>query len=200
MSHHEDALSHGALTMREARISRPSYGDFLRGLLDNPRGVSAPTPSSAVLAKTIADEVDVSVPGLVVELGPGTGAVTAGLVARGLAPRLVAVEQDENFVAMVKARFGGVDVRQGDALLFEAYLPPEAEVAAVVSGLPLLNFPLAARKALLARALARVRPGGVFVQLSYSWKPPVPPDGAKLSRRLVLRNFPPACVWTYRAA
>ena len=200
MSHHEDALRHDALPMRSRNSSRPSYGDFLRGLLDNPRGVSAPAPSSAALAKAIAEEVDASVPGLVVELGAGTGAVTAGLAARGLGSRMVAVEQDESFASMVKARFPLIDVRQGDALLFDSFLPPEAEIAAVVSGLPLLNFPLPARKALLARARARLQPQGVFVQLSYSWKPPVPPNGAKLSRRLVLRNFPPACVWTYRAS
>ena len=41
--------------------------------------------------------------------------------------------------------------------------------------------------------------GGVFVQLSYSWRPPVAPEpGMTVSRQTVWRNFPPAHVWTYR--
>src|SRR4051812_2168710 len=103
MSHHEDALRQNALAMPSLDRPRPSYVDFLRGLLDNPRGVSAPTPSSAALAKAIAAQVDQTVPGLVVELGPGTGPVTAALAARGLGARMVAVEQDENFASAVKA-------------------------------------------------------------------------------------------------
>ena len=59
-----------------------SYGDFLRGLLKDPRGVSAPTPSSPALAAAMAERVDPLRPGLVVELGAGTGVVTEALLAR----------------------------------------------------------------------------------------------------------------------
>jgi phospholipid N-methyltransferase len=54
----------------------PGYLEFLGGLIRNPRAVSAPTPSSGALAATIASQVDSLRPGLVLELGPGTGAVT----------------------------------------------------------------------------------------------------------------------------
>ena len=52
------------------------YADFLRGLVRDPKGVSAPTPSSPALSRAIAAEVDIARDGLVVELGPGTGVVT----------------------------------------------------------------------------------------------------------------------------
>jgi len=61
-----------------------AYGDFLRGLVNDPKGVSAPTPSSPALARVIAAEVDLSREGLVIELGPGTGVVTEALLERGL--------------------------------------------------------------------------------------------------------------------
>lgn len=178
-----------------------SYGTFLRGLVDSPRGVSALTPSSPALAAAIAAEVDTNCPGLVVELGPGTGAVTEALVARGLGPRLIAIEQDGPFAAAVAARFPGIQVHQGDGVLFERYLPPQAAVAAIVSGLPLLHFSPSLRRDLIRRALGRLQSGGIFLQLSYGWRPPAPPEnGARLEKRLVWRNLPPAHLWIYRAS
>ena len=37
-----------------------AYGAFLRGLIANPKGVSAPTPSSPVLAQAIAAQLDLA--------------------------------------------------------------------------------------------------------------------------------------------
>ena len=178
-----------------------SYGAFLRGLINSPKGVSAPTPSSPVLAEAIAAELDLTRPGLVIELGPGTGAVTAALIKRIGAPRLLAIEQETSFIAPLRTRFPDADIRCGDALNFERFLPPGAVVAAVVSGLPLLHLPQATRRSLLARALNVQGPGGLFIQLSYSWRPPVKADeGVTLTKRAIWQNFPPAHVWTYKSA
>jgi len=177
------------------------YGDFLRGLINDPKGVSAPTPSSPALARAIAAEVDPSRDGLVIELGPGTGVVTQALLDQGVpAERLIAIEQERTFVGLMRERFPAVTVCDGDALLFESCFVPGMKVAAIVSGLPLLNFPLSSRQSLLRRALRCQGPGGRFIQLSYSWRPPVARQpGTDLESKTVWRNFPPAHVWTYRA-
>jgi phosphatidylethanolamine/phosphatidyl-N-methylethanolamine N-methyltransferase len=178
------------------------YGDFLRGLVSDPKGVSAPTPSSPALARAIAAEVDVSRPGLVIELGPGTGVVTDALLQHGVPPdRLVAIEQEPSFAQLMRRRFPQVAICRGDALDFEACIPGDAKIAAIVSGLPLLNLPLPVRQSLLRRALAGQGRGGRFIQLSYSWRPPVASEvGMRLSKKVVWRNFPPAHVWTYSAS
>ena len=61
------------------------YGDFLRGLINDPKGVSAPTPSSPALARVIAAEVDPVRDGLVIcqvwlrpDLSAEDGAKNAG--------------------------------------------------------------------------------------------------------------------------
>lgn len=175
-----------------------SYGAFLRGLIHSPKGVSAPTPSSPALAEAIAAELDLTRPGLVVELGPGTGAVTAALIKRVGRKRILAIEQEASFIAPLRARFPDTDIRRGDALNFERFLPPDTVIAAVVSGLPLLHLPQATRYSLLERALAAQGPRGLFIQLSYSWRPPVKAgEGVTLSKRAIWQNFPPAHVWTY---
>lgn len=176
------------------------YRDFLRGLVHDPRGVSAPTPSSPRLAGAIAEQVDLSRPGHVLELGPGTGVVTQALLDRGLPPyRLIAIEQEPSFVRFMEERFPSIRLYRGDALHFEDFLPPGTEISAVVSGLPLLNFPPQIRRSLIKRALA-CQDQGVFIQLSYGWRPPIPPEKAMaIGRQIVWRNFPPAHVWKYTA-
>ncbi len=46
---------------------------FLRSWLERPLVTGAVTPSSRMLARTMASYVDPRVPGPVIELGPGTG-------------------------------------------------------------------------------------------------------------------------------
>ncbi len=179
-----------------------SYGEFFQGLIGDPRGVSAPTPSGPELSACMAAQVDPALPGLVVELGPGTGVVTQALIERGVAPeRLVAIESSAYFCDLLASRFTLSKILQGDAFDFQSYLPSGSAIAAVVSGVPLLNFPQPQRQALIARALDAQGPQGRFVQLSYGWHPPIPAGpGQQLTKNIVWRNLPPAHVWTYRRA
>src|SRR5260370_35874409 len=92
-----------------------AYGDFLRGLVNDPRGVSAPTPSSPALARAIAAEVDVSRDGLVIELGPGTGVVTEALLQRGVpSERVIAIEQETSFVQLMRKRLPRIKVSHNE--------------------------------------------------------------------------------------
>src|SRR6266702_3875197 len=98
-----------------------AYGDFLRGLVHDPKGVCAPTPSSPALARAIAEEVDPLREGLVIELGPGTGVVTQALLQHGVAAdRLVAIEQEPNFARLMRQRFPSIELHHRDAMIFEA--------------------------------------------------------------------------------
>ncbi|MEI9996148.1 MAG: methyltransferase domain-containing protein [Rhizomicrobium sp.] len=175
---------------------------FLRGLLASPKGVSAILPSSPALAAALAAQIDPSAGAPVLELGPGTGAVTQAIVARGIAPgRITAVEFDPRFAQMLTARFPGLRVVRGDAFDLTATLgPPRREYAAVMSGLPLISFPVAARRAVIDDALARMPPGAPFIQVSYRAAPALPPSPQMTVTRaaFVWRNVPPGYVWVYR--
>ncbi|HEY2835550.1 MAG TPA: hypothetical protein VGI89_03200 [Rhizomicrobium sp.] len=177
-----------------------SYAEFLRGLLDDPKSVSAPTPSGYSLARAIAAEVNPASCGLVVELGAGTGAVTSALVAHGIdEARLAVFESIPTFYALLSRRYPRAKIFCADAFQFDRYLPPGSPVAAVVSGIPLLNHPAAQRSQLIEMALDRQGIGGQFIQLSYGWWPPIPAGpGLSLTKVTVLRNLPPAHVWIYR--
>ncbi len=178
--------------------------EFLRGLIARPKSVGAIAPSSPALARAIAHEIDPALPGPVLELGPGTGVVTEALIERGIVPsRITAIEHDPDFVTRVSARCPGVTVIRGDAFNLGETLGPinGAPYAGVISGLPLLNWPMAARRALIEDIFRRLSPGAPLVQFSYGLTPPVPANNGFAVRRaaVIWANIPPARVWVYRA-
>src|SRR4051794_5514650 len=66
---------------------------FLRSWIEKPLHMGAVMPSSKFLARTMAQYVDVDSDAPVVELGPGTGAITNALIEHGVdQKRLVLVE------------------------------------------------------------------------------------------------------------
>jgi phosphatidylethanolamine/phosphatidyl-N-methylethanolamine N-methyltransferase len=184
----------------------PRFDDevrFIRSWLDNPLSTGAVTPSGRVLARTMARYVEPELPGVVVELGPGTGPVTEALVDHGVHPsRLVLLEFNPTFCQLLRQRFPAATVVQGDAYRLRDSLGAltRHEVSAVVSGLPLMTKPLRTRLRLLRDALALLQPQAPFVQFTYAVVPPIPKlAGVKVeaSERIWL-NLPPARVWVYR--
>lgn len=170
---------------------------FWRAFLANPLKVASPVPSGPALGRAIAAQVPMR-PGPVLELGPGSGAVTAALLAHGIAPNdLTAIEWDQGFCDHLRARFAGVSILQGDAFEFPA-LVPDRPFSAIVSGLPVVGLSAARRRRFLGLALEALEPGGVFVQFSYSPVPPLPGGhGVKIARQIVWANLPPMHVWRY---
>ena len=177
---------------------------FLRSWIEKPITTGAVMPSSKVLARTMAAYVDPKSTGPVVELGPGTGAVTQALVDRGIDPaRLVLVEFNPSFCRMLRVRYPAATVVQGDAYrlrrLLETTLREPAD--AIVSGLPLVTKPMRTRVRLISEAMTLLRPGAPFVQFTYAMVPPIPKglNGIRTEASpLIWLNLPPARVWTYR--
>jgi phosphatidylethanolamine/phosphatidyl-N-methylethanolamine N-methyltransferase len=177
---------------------------FLKGALANPARIGAVVPSGVQLARAMAAQVPLQSALPVLELGPGTGSITRALVERLADPaRLVLVEFDAGFHSRLAARFPGTRILRGDAFELRDALVDGAPTryCAIVSGLPLLNFPAAKRQKLLADCFALLEEGGVFVQFSYGRKPPVPPVSGfwqVSSGDWLAMNMPPARVHVYR--
>src|SRR5215468_5779428 len=128
---------------------------FIRTWIEKPLSLGAVTPSSRALARTMASYIDPSLTGPIIELGPGTGPVTEALLAQGVVPsRLVLVEFDPTFCRLLRKRFPGALVVQGDAYSLHRVLHGllKQPAAGVVSGLPLFTKPLRMRLRLLFEA------------------------------------------------
>ncbi len=180
---------------------------FFMSWLDNPGLAGAVSPSGPFLARMMARYVDPRKAGSIVELGPGTGAITEALLERGIAPkRLFLIEYDGGFCSLLRRRFPGVHVIKGDAYQLSKTLkgrlrrPP----GAIVSSLPLLLKPESQRLALLTEAMDCMPKDGRFIQFSYSPRSPIPRDNLlELGFQVdacspVWLNLPPARVWAYR--
>lgn len=177
---------------------------FLRSWIEKPLHMGAVMPSGKLLARTMAGYVDTHSDAPVIELGPGTGAITNALIERGVdQKRLILVEYNPSFCALLRDRYPQARVVQGDAYTLRASLweVMTAPASAVVSGLPLVTKPMRTRLKLIRDAFAALSPGAPFIQFTYSVTPPIPKSlsgvHTEASDRIWM-NLPPARVWVYR--
>lgn len=177
---------------------------FFRQWLRSPRSMGSIKPSSPALARAVAEAAVWSPGRYVVELGGGTGAITQGLIERGIPrDRLIVVELDAALADYLRRRLPGCTVVQGDATRLDAILAELGidDVATVVSGLPMVRMPFEFQKAIVEQGLAALCEPGVMLQYSYSPVPPIPARRLGIRAELVryvLRNLPPATLWRYR--
>jgi phosphatidylethanolamine/phosphatidyl-N-methylethanolamine N-methyltransferase len=177
---------------------------FLRSWIEKPLHMGAVMPSGRVLARTMAQYVDIDSDAPVIELGPGTGAITNALIAHGVdQKRLVLVEYNPGFCALLRDRYPQATVVQGDAYALRDSLwnVLGAPASAVVSGLPLVTKPMLTRLKLIRDAFVAMAPGSPFVQFTYSVAPPIPkslPGVSTEASERIWMNLPPARVWVYR--
>ena len=198
-------VEEGRLMPRQQARQRATddFGHFFRSWIQNPRGIGAVAPSGRLLAKLMATSVR---PGSrVIELGGGTGTVTQAILDAGVEPKdLVVVEQNAQFVELLKRRFPSSVVMQTDATAIADRLDgARGSFDFVISGLPLLLFSPARREQLLSHAFELLGPQGLLHQFTYGGRCPI---GRDLRARLGLRtsligiapfNLPPAFVYRF---
>jgi len=179
---------------------------FLRAWMRAPLVTAAMLPSGKILSRAMAAAVDPSSPGPIVELGPGTGAVTAALVERGIAPeRLILIEYLPEFCEVLRRRYPTARVIAGDAFDAPAIVRHlnVGPLSAVVSCLPLYAKEPGNRERLLHDMLGLGPQGMPFVQATNFPRSPIPFDPASIAGAASPRiwfNMFPALVWTYRLA
>ncbi len=175
---------------------------FWRALRDNPRRVGALLPSGQALAQAMLDLTLAEPPGHVVELGAGTGAITAALVRSGAAfDSLQVMECNPRLADGLRRRFPGTAVHACCASRLDELHPGTIDRLTLVSSIPFGSLSAADRDRLLAaiaRQTARCRDWRLL-QYSYGGArlPFAPAGPAQGWTRLhtVWRNLPPATLW-----
>jgi phosphatidylethanolamine/phosphatidyl-N-methylethanolamine N-methyltransferase len=177
---------------------------FFRHWLRHPLEIGAFLPSSAAVGRAMAKAAALDRPGMILELGGGTGPVTASLLEAGCPPeRLIVVEREAALATMLRQRFERLQIVEGDACAIAEILAERGitKLAAIVSSLPIKWFPIAGQRAVIAPCLALAGEGGSFIQLTNALVSPVAMsaldlDGSEVAR--VWSQFPPVQVWRYQ--
>jgi len=179
-------------------------GLFFSRWLVNPLRTGAVVPSGSALAQQMAAEVDLGRPGMVVELGGGTGVITQALLDAGVEPRrLVVVEKDPELHRLLASRFPQVAVLLADATRLRSCLRRHriGPLNSVVSSLPLLSMSERHQRVLLKNIFACLGDDGVMVQYTYGPRAPIAPARLRLWGLVARpvgrcwRNVPPATIW-----
>ncbi len=191
---------------RSATVASGEVRAFLSAWVRHPVRMGAVAPSSRGLAELLASVVPATGAPVVVELGPGTGAITDAIERRLPAGAAhLAVDANPAMVAYLRRRCPGVDAVVGDAAELGVLLEQRCMdgVDAVVSGLPWALFTPTAQGNVLSQIADALRPDGVFATFAYSVALPLP-AAQRFRRRLqsnfddvvrtktVWRNLPPA--------
>lgn len=185
---------------------------FFSAFLRRPAAVGAVAPSSSFLATALLRYCDFRNGVTVVELGPGTGAVTRHILPHlGHKATFFAMELDGPQSRQLQSQFPGTAVYNDSAEQVKKYLDQHGRAKAdfIVSSLPWGNMPGSVQDRILDAVLGSLSPGGVFSTYAYLHSRYLP-TGRHLRKRLhqhfkhvetsqvVWRNVPPAFVYYCR--
>jgi phospholipid N-methyltransferase len=160
--------------MRQAIIE---YRTFLREARDSFGTIGAVLPSGRFLARAIASELrSRDGPIRVLEVGPGTGALTWEIVRYiGSHDHFDAVELNAGFVAALRERFRNDWHFRRVADRTRILHMPVQDLADshsydyVISGLPLNSFPVELVHVIFQSFARLIKPGGVLSFFEYLW-------------------------------
>ncbi len=150
-------------------------GTFLQEYRRHARSTGSLLPSGKYLARSLTAELGKTRgPARILEVGPGTGSVTAQIL-RHLCPddRLDAVELNGHFVALLQRRFDQEPLfrqcRDQVRLIHGAVEDVEGEGTydSIVSGLPLNSFPVAQVREIFEVYRRLLKPGGTLTYFEY---------------------------------
>jgi phospholipid N-methyltransferase len=189
----------------------PDSFRFAQALLRNPATVGAIAPSGRQLAQAMMRDVCVNDDEIIVEFGPGTGALT-----RAIAPAIhqphqyIGIERDAQFVRRLHELFPQLSFVHGSAEDAAAILADRhaGSVKAIICGLPFTTLSSRVQDRVIEAVDHLLGPGSVFRTFQYAHSFVLPSAtrfrqrmnrvlGPQKRRRVVMGNVPPAYVLTW---
>lgn len=183
------------------------YFNFLKAALSSPLGVGTIFPSGPYLASEMIRGLPLDSMSLIIEVGPGTGAITQPIYNHLKSPeQYLGIELSPQMIATLSDRFPRLKFVQGSAENLIEYIGGAGKADLVMSSLPWTLFSNELRKQTLSNIHSALKPGGKFITFICSNVLPFGP--AKHFQQLmtnqfvkvetsplVWRNIPPAYVY-----
>lgn len=200
MKSNTSSLSHSDA---QVAVAKPHGRLFLRKLLRHGLSVAAMKPASRSLAAAHCRHVDASRPQVIVEIGAGTGAVTAAVAqAMHKESQLIAVEIDLDFAAILRSRCPQATVLACDARELPAQLAAigVSRIDLMISCIALPYVPRAVNEAIFG-CLDRMGDDSWFTQqtlVPLVYRRMYHRMFHEVTFRMVLANLPPGGVYHCR--
>jgi phospholipid N-methyltransferase len=182
---------------------------FFAAFLSRPGRIGAIGPSSQALTGEMLQGFNLAKMENVVELGPGTGALTGVILSQiGAQTNFLAVELDQGCVNHLTRKFPQLSVVHDSAENLQDVLSQRGirHVDCIISGLPWASMPATVQRPTFNAVMRSLRPGGTFRTFAFlhaSWFPTANRFRRLLDdhftsvrkSRIVWNNLPPAFVY-----
>ena len=167
-------MTHPRSTTRTQKISLravrgPDWWLMVKKFFAHGTAIASFAPSSRFLSRKMLRGIDWMKARVVVELGAGTGPITKELIrAAGPNTKLIIVELDPDFCRVLREKFPGLDIVEGNACNLDKILAERGIKYAdhVISGLPLPSFSPGLRGSILSMSARVLGPEGEFRQIT----------------------------------
>jgi len=178
---------------------------FIKHAFKSPKEVAYLFPSSPWLIRAVAKNANLAEAMRVIELGPGIGGTTKGLLKEmHQDAHLITVEINQKFAQHIEKSI--VDERLTVSAEGAQNLPDILKhqgwdaVDVVISGIPFSTLPDGMDKAIMAAVHKALKPGGMF--LAYQFRDHVskvanPFFGAPKVNKTEYKNLPPMRIYTW---
>jgi phosphatidylethanolamine/phosphatidyl-N-methylethanolamine N-methyltransferase len=181
---------------------------FLREFAKDPVQLGAVAPSGPELARLMVESAELGAGQVVVELGAGTGPMTAEIVRQRPDGPLVVLEPNASLAALLRQRFPGLRIEERQAQDLRAILTEMGQERAdrVISSLPWAIWTEELQAAVFSAILDVLAPDGRMVTFAYVHALALPAAkrlrealearfGEVRTTRTAWRNLPPALVY-----
>jgi len=185
-----------------------SYWRFFSTALANQAQIGAVLPSQRFLIDRMIAPIPRNYQGQILELGPGTGALTLRLATRCPLARILACEINSTMARHIRwtlasARLSGrveVVLDSAEHLLSQMHRRSAKLPEFIISGIPLGTLKREQVEGLVGAISRSLGPGGMYIQFQYSLldRKKIKARFARLRTVPVLLNLPPAVVYYAR--
>ena len=182
---------------------------FFKNFIKTPSSIGAVCPTSSYLSIKMTKEIGLENAESVVELGPGTGAITPHIVdAISPKTKFFAVELNTEFYNFFRSKYPELTIYHEDASNLKHILKKEEldGIDAVISALPWTTLPEEVQDSLLSAIVEALNPDCFFTTIAYATGM-FTPSGRKFNNKLKRyfshvglsrfewRNIPPSFVY-----
>ena len=185
---------------------------IFKQFIKNPTTIGALCSSSPALCREMVADINITWSRSVVELGPGTGAIT-GAILEAIRPgsEFFAIELDPAIYEEFKHRFPHVKIFNDSASNMGKIIKKHnlEKVDTIISGLPWASFPHSLQREIMHPILENLNDGGYFTTFAYIQGVFIPAArrfrkflsesfSSVETSRVIWSNLPPAFVYRCR--